>query len=95
MRLSSDFIFLCGHRGIPNSLHFFFSTVSPTFRLLEASTIGISKYFTRSGKVIFDMRSLAALLFFFSILPATLHLTFKISNSKDTAELNRERKVEQ
>lgn len=77
---------------MPNSRHFFFNTVSPTFRLLEASTIGISKYFTRSGKVIFAMRSLAALLFFFSVKPAIMHLTFKISNSKRTAELKREEK---
>lgn len=80
MRPSSDLIFLCGHRGIPNSLHFFLSTVSPTFRFLEASTIGRSKYLARSDKAIFATCSLGALFFFFSIIPATLHLTYEISN---------------
>ena len=80
MRLSSDLIFLWGQRGIPNSLHFLLRTVSPTFRFLDASTIGISKYLTKSDKAIFAMWSLGA-LFFFTTKPATLHLINEMINS--------------
>lgn len=69
IRVSRDLIFLCGQRGIPNSLHFLFSTVSPIFKFLEASTIGRSKYLARSANAILAIRSVAA-LFFFTIKPA-------------------------
>ena len=84
MRLSRDLIFLCGQRGIPNSLHFFLRTVSPTFKFLEASVIGRSKYFARSDKAILAMCSLAALFFLFSIIPAIFHPIYKISNLKNS-----------
>lgn len=74
MRLSRDLIFLCGQRGMPNSLHFLFSTVRPTFKFLEASTIGRPKHLTTSSKAILAMSSLAALFFFFSITPAVFWL---------------------
>lgn len=71
MRLSRDLIFLCGQRGIPNSLHFFFSTVSPTLRFFEASTMGRSKYLARSVKASLAISSVVALLFLLSARPAT------------------------
>lgn len=80
MRLSSDLIFLCGQRGMPNSLHFLFKTVSPTFKLLEASVIGTSKYFARSFSAMLATRWVGArwicLFSSFSSLDALLFLPF-------------------
>lgn len=61
MRESKLFIFLCGHRAIPSSLHRFFSSVRPTFISFAAFVIGMLKYFLISSIPIslnLDIRSL-------------------------------------
>lgn len=78
-----DLIFLCGQRWIPNSLHFLFSTVNPTFKFLEASVIGTPKYLDRSDKAIPAMRSLVALLFF-SAITGNSHLVSHLSHNRKT-----------
>lgn len=82
MRPSRDLIFRCGQREIPNSLHFLFRTVRPTFKFFEASIIGRSKYFERSSSVSLDISLVVARFCFLSAKPTIFHHSVWLINFK-------------